>query len=353
MKMLHIRERRRALVPTIIEGETGVGKTKLLHVYADIEAASQSSSCNILAVVRLVMATALKTSTKINVRNFAQERFVVDTAGATVPNVLRACVEAMDVLQHHDHTHIPHVLQVLAGVLVGPVLFHPLINVAQLLFWLESALVAPGSGEVVLTTEQFERFHTLSLDELSAQLSSMWEAALDSGLALAFISLSQMEVWSRVCKLAKEVSMRFEPSAKKPEKENMEDDEVVFELSASEAFARWCVVWLHARSAPMFRAVLMHAAYTVDDLRRDLVPTARYAERAMFCFSAHGLELAKSMNARENRLPTGTCDVFGGPVCVVTTSAALQSWRRLRLRCWAGTSAPPHPAPPSWCSWTK
>ena len=104
MKMLHIRERRAALVPTIIEGETGVGKTKLMTVYAAIESMSYAANYNTLPVFKIGLKAGLRDPKIELIKRFVDQKVDKELGkhSLSVSRVLRACVQSIVEVAKHE-----------------------------------------------------------------------------------------------------------------------------------------------------------------------------------------------------------------------------------------------------------
>ncbi len=304
MKMLHIRERRRSLVPTIIEGETGVGKTKLLTVYAAVEALSFSNNFNSIRVVRLALDSVLSKATAVPLKRFYATKIEKELKvhEEALHRTLRACVQAVIETRQHEPALLPRLLTALRGVFEGPLLCHPLYNPPQLLFFMKTMLTDPGTTEEAeragvaaggMTTTDYRRFNDKPLAVASKQLLDLWAQATDPKIVAHFSVFDQSEedITLAVADFGNAVMAKLlEPIEPAAPGDDLADE--VFVLPALHAFARWCLAWLLVRPVPVFNAILMHAAYTVDDLRRELAPVIRSASRATSAFSPAGNQRA-------------------------------------------------------------
>ena len=274
MKMLHIRERRRALVPTIIEGETGVGKTKLLNVYAAIESISFKNSYNVLVVFRQALAYVFTQAESKDLRAWGKEKFEVELVKhdvLTPGRVLRAAVQAMEEVKNREPKLMPKFLNVLKGSLEGMLLRHPLYNTSQLLFFMRTMLEDPKtdgkpdiSGELsanVMTTDLYRAFHNRPLNNAVELLRNMWTFAADvkSGISDTLYQKTDAQVVEAVGNLTKavhgQVLEELKPVAKKPAgvEEVVDESEKPFVLKGIYGFARWCLAWMLTPSSCTLR----------------------------------------------------------------------------------------------------
>ena len=310
MKMLHIRERRRSLVPTIIEGETGVGKTKLLTVYAAIESMSVPNNFNALEVLRLALESVLASATMEHLKQFIKDKFVMELRNheLSMQSVLRACVQAVLEVRLHEPTMMLKVLNAIRAVMEGPLYLHPLFNPAQLLFFMKTMLEDPkteGRAEfgvdvasTVMTTEKYRQFNELPLEQAVASLRDMWAFTSDSknGLATGLYEQSEEDMTTAIASYSRMIFNQLQEESKpKPKKADDDDAEPVFVLPGIHAFARWVLAWMLVQPVPMFHTILMHAAYTVDDLRRELAPVIRFAGRVEQLYCPAGVERAQKI----------------------------------------------------------
>lgn len=324
MKMLHIRERRLALVPTIIEGETGVGKTKLLNVYAAIETMGFLASYQPLATVVEFLGDVLETC-RDQLKAFSRKKIKQEllTHGVTIQRLFRFCVQTFVELQTHDPDKLPFFFQLMRGLFEGVHFNHPLFNVHQCAFYVKTVLSDPKTlrrvdlqGDAAssgYTTEAYQRFHTMPMDKAMSMLRDMWGATIDpkSPTFSSAFQASPSEVADGLKafgdEILKKIDKELRPAPPKKEGDVVDDAEKPFELTAVQAFARWCMAWLLTDAVPTFHTILMHAAYTVEDLKRELGPVVRFANRARECFASSGRETAKKIATAYKTTPGGCC----------------------------------------------
>jgi len=290
MKMLHIRERRRALVPTIIEGETGVGKTRLLGVYAAVEAAAADYTFRAPELMHAAFESALKpyVGSSAIVRGLTTKKFDTEMRNhpMTVSAILGSCVWAVAEVRHHEPRFLRKVLDMFRSALEGPLYWNPLFNPRQLLFYMRALLVPPVGEASTLTLDAFCQVHQVSFEETGGRLRVLWKAA--SALGSDTAEGIFMEPESSLLKSLDVITRTLFAKLLGPERPAGDDDPLPEDLTPMCAFARWSLAWLLVQPVPTFHTILMHAAYTVDDLRRELLPVVDYAHRAAACYSEAG-----------------------------------------------------------------
>lgn len=112
---------------------------------------------------------------------------------------------------------------------------------------------------------------------------------------------------------SEQIAEETKTKVKKPDE--VVDEEEVFVLNGQAAFARWCLAWMLVQPVSMFHTILMTAAYTVDDLRRELLPVIRFASRVQACFSLEGVQTALVVAKKEEcteDIAKQAMDVIGG-----------------------------------------
>jgi hypothetical protein len=216
-------------------------------------------------------------------------------------------------LQTHDIDKLPCFFLSLRALFEGIHFNHPLFNVHQCAFYLKTVLVDPKTSRRVdmqgdplssgYTTEAYQRFHTMELEKATCMLRDLWHTAIDpksatfSAAFQASTSAVAAELKAFGDDIFKKIDKEIRPPPPKKEGEVVDDSETPFELTAVQAFARWCLAWLLTEPVPTFHTILMHAAYTVEDLKRELAPVIQFANRARDCFAKSNRDAAKKVAA--------------------------------------------------------
>ena len=307
--MLHIRERRRALIPTIIEGETGVGKTKLLKVYAAIEGASCVNKFDAFSTLKVAMQRYFALP-GTNLQSDEMKSFVISkfdelakhASEGSLLRIARAVLMAVTETRAHDRHALPGLIKALRAALEGAVFWHPFFNPAQLLFNLRS-LLGPRDG--ASSDDAAKRLQALlkqSCKSLGEQLDAEWKEQCRGPAASEWFGMTNEAVLAEAKvygDLLGTKHFRVVPTAETPVPRAVPEDGGVEESKADaprhaalpavnfdseECLLRWLLAWLLVTPVNTFDTILMHAAYTVNDLTSDLARVRHYAERALRCF---------------------------------------------------------------------
>lgn len=237
LKLLHIRERRRAVVPTVIEGETGVGKTKLLKMYSLLESASGANKFEALLLVKVAVEKFLRPSkdqlewkdviygvdgkpvahTPITLcpelELFCKVKFNEELVSheLTLQRLLRLCLQTVSEIDAHQPALLGPFLEHIRGALEGPLFWHPLYNPSQLLYYLQVLLSAPDGTEYAgdephLLKAEFEGLMRQPLPLARKTLQALWDGNKGNRA-----DCSSVDTWTAVRQFGQSVVERFKP----------------------------------------------------------------------------------------------------------------------------------------------
>jgi len=303
MKMLHIQERRRALVPTIIEGETGVGKTKLLSVYAAIDAERKEMQFDSVQAMRAAVSASLQLRPpqalileKMRVKKMHVE---LDNHGVSMSSVIEATAHCMTEYRFHAPELTGSLFDAVNAALEGCLYWDPLFNGRQLLFFMRTLLVLPPGRVGVdldpslagknISVDTFLALHTVSMERTQGTLMGLWKNISRDDM-FAMLAQSDDEVLLAIKALSAQVRTLLMTDCRQQAPAPSPDDDAdkVPTLSVMASFIRWLSAWLFVRPVPSFHTILMHAAYTDTDLQAELLPVLEFSKKSMQCCSETG-----------------------------------------------------------------
>lgn len=284
LKMAHIRERRLSRVPVILEGETGVGKTKLLQMYTELEAIKINSNFRVHEMFVKTVDAVLRPHCPA----FCVAKIDEELKEHSPPDVARLCrflLTAIHEARSKSQELLATLMNSLRGVFEGVLINHPFCNISQLQFWFDMLLPDPeqetmrGSSSKV----KFENFVKQPLSVSIAMLKRAWQAEVTSSdfSDIDDISMIRQKIGLYGAFIVQKVCAGVSSSSASSRNGNNEP-------SSDELLCRWLVVWLMAEPVNSLHTILMHATYTVSDLRRDVAVVKNRASRAKAAYSQEG-----------------------------------------------------------------
>jgi hemicentin len=283
LKLLHIAERHHARVPTILEGETGVGKTKLVSVYAAIQSGGMRAALQPWSALGPLVGYVTKPMSAHFAAAIRAQTSIPWSAleGRAVFQKLLALYD--DMLAQNPQQLVAFVQALLQALLDGFVT-RPTFNVFQCAAVSRAVLRDPGFPDHAAVAEMEVCMGKLWTQE--AARGAYAPSAEDAIKVLAECvevarGLASAQVWAKCNSSVKDIT---------------DDGQAQWVLKGKQAFARMVLAFMCTAPAPSFFPISVHAAYTNRDLVRDLEPVVKLAGRASAAVHG-GLSLLALMDA--------------------------------------------------------
>lgn len=309
--MLHIEERKLARIPTIIEGETGVGKTYLLRVYAALLREKAVAGYDVPTFLRTKVTEFFegrqaRGETMGQVEDdFVKYRVKLELrrhVKATPERLMRAVLFFTAEIVRHDKERAAEAIRALLDAIIAGLKDMPLLNIFQLRFYLRLVMEPPDYRLRLPSLKVHEFRSLLSLDRrvVAKRLQDCWKEAVAGpqlGLSFLFPS-SALEAMTDIRRMTDSVveSVKVEAAAGGIASRPLRTEDGKLVLSGQSAVVRWLFAWTLTEPMETYFPVLLHTAFTMEELRRQVLPAQAYAD--------HLTQLAKEHVLESSTLPT-------------------------------------------------